>query len=124
MKRTQQTSPAVDTVTADDVADTYVDGVAQIDADRAAAYAGLGTLSVTKSKSLERERTLLTRKYGDQHPRVLAVQERIKVNTVFSRDLAVITRGQVLSIHGDLPPKQVADRAGDLVQAIVFRVNP
>ena len=89
MKRTTITRPSPEDVPPEETARVVANGVAQIDLDRAAAYAGLGTLRTAKATSFAREEKLLARKYGANHPRVAAVAERRASNAVFQRDLTV-----------------------------------
>jgi beta-lactam-binding protein with PASTA domain len=88
MKRTA-TRPSPQDVPPEETARVAATGVAHLDLDRAAAYAGLGTLRSSKAASFDREQRLVARKYGANHPRVAEVAERRAANAVFARDLAV-----------------------------------
>ncbi len=89
MTRTPGNRPSIEPVSMEDTARAVVDGVAALDADRAASYAGLGTLQNASAASLDREQRLLVRKYGANHPRVTAVETRRAANVAFQSDLAV-----------------------------------
>ena len=89
MNRTPGKRPSLEEPSPEDTARVVSDGVAALDGDRAAAYAGLGTLRNASAASLDREQRLLARKYGASHPRVSAVETRRAANVVFQRDLTV-----------------------------------
>ena len=81
--------PSSENISPEETAGAVANGVGQLDLDRASAYAGLTSLRSGQSEAYAREEKLLARKYGDQHPRVLAVAQRRAANEVFLRDLAV-----------------------------------
>ncbi len=81
--------PSSENITPEETAGAVANGVGQLDLDRASAYAGLTSLRGGQSEAYTREEKLLARKYGDQHPRVLAVAQRRAANEVLRRDLAV-----------------------------------
>jgi beta-lactam-binding protein with PASTA domain len=81
--------PSSENISPEETAGAVANGVGQLDLDRASAYAGLTSLRSGQSEAYAREEKLLARKYGEQHPRVLAVAQRRAANEVFLRDLAV-----------------------------------
>jgi beta-lactam-binding protein with PASTA domain len=89
MKRSPTDSSSPENVTPEETARAIASGVARLDLDRAAAYAGLRTLRTAKATALRREEKLLARKYGANHPRIAELSQRREANTIFERDLAI-----------------------------------
>jgi hypothetical protein len=72
----------------DDIARGIELGVDTIDEQRAVALERLQTIRQVKATSLKREQARLALKYGDDHPRVEALTNRIAINEGFLVDVA------------------------------------
>jgi hypothetical protein len=73
----------------DEVVGKVGDGILQIDADRAAGYAGLITLRTAKDTALARRAKLYSAKYGADDPRVARAQQERDHNTQLQQELAI-----------------------------------
>jgi hypothetical protein len=82
-------SPAPKPVRPEEVIGKVGDGVLQIDADRAASYAGLITLRSAKDTALARRAKLFSAKYGADDPRVAKAQQERDHNTQLQQELMV-----------------------------------
>jgi len=83
---------------ADDEKDPLPGVAAKVDALRAGGLKGLDRAAGARQASLQRERRRLTRRLGEDHPRVQAVAARIEGAVALRRDLAVeLVRAQTAS---------------------------
>jgi hypothetical protein len=71
------------------VAKTVATQVDSLDPQRAAAFDRLQALRVVRARGDEREQKRLARKFGEDHPRVMVVAERARMNAGLRRDLAL-----------------------------------
>src|SRR5690242_14990702 len=68
------------TITVDDISRGVDAGVETIDGQRADALDRLNQIRSVKASSMQREQARLAAKYGDNHPRVQALTNRIAIN--------------------------------------------
>jgi hypothetical protein len=76
-------------VSSDDVLREFNKAMSGADQLRADGLDRLHALRTVKDASLRREEARLTRKLGANHPRVKEIRQRLKVNSVLMRDLAL-----------------------------------
>ncbi len=77
------------TIPIDTVVDSLEQGLAGTDTARKQDFQGLQQVRLTKANSQERERLRLSRKLGQNHPRVQALDRRINYNQGLIRDIQV-----------------------------------
>jgi hypothetical protein len=71
---------------------TIQSGLEKVDAERGRAYGSLATLRAAKSNQLDRQQSLLARKLGPNHPRVIALQTQ---SALIKRQLPELRAAQV-----------------------------
>ena len=87
-------------------------GIAEVDGARAQGYDELSTLRAAKQTQLARRETLLTVKYGADHPRVAEVRAQQTVNLSLAQQLNVIR------VQTSTPPPTV-DASGYVLHGYV-----
>jgi hypothetical protein len=118
-------------------------GIETADAERAKALEHLQLVRSAKTKSLNREHDRLSAKYGDKHPRVVALKARIKLNDGLLNNLSTeidrakteipvvadtswVLHGFVRDLNGKplngltVAPYDRADRTGNWVKPLGF----
>ena len=71
----------------DDVSREFDQGVAGADTLRADSLGQLNSMRAVKDKRMKRERGRLAAKLGENHPRIAAIDNRLKLNAAMIRDL-------------------------------------
>jgi len=106
----------------EDILRSIEDTFDTVDDERARGLERVKTIQDTKNESLKRERVRLTKKYGEDHPRVQKIDSRLTYNQSLLKDLAVeIDRskvevpaidGNTWMVHGRVLDKTRAGIAG------------
>src|SRR2546423_6136114 len=84
---TQQTDRPPRNVSTDEVSNILDKQLTSLDPQRAQAFSGLKTARDTRNTGYLREKERLTLKYGEHHPRVTAMKDKIRSNDGLRRDL-------------------------------------
>ena len=87
-----------------DITEALEKGVDAADMVRAAGLRGLQRIRAAKIMGLQREHVRLSQKLGPDHPRVVALGEKLKVNRILVQQLALEARRAAT----ELPPRDEA----------------